>query len=303
MIKDVISARLREYAPANALEQEHALSEVMQHFVLASLARAKFFSLAAFHGGTCLRIIHAMNRFSEDLDFVLKAPDSAFSWEPYLSRVRQDCADDGIRVEVEGRDAAETTVRKAFVKTDSIARNLSLELPFGRERARKTRIKLEVDTNPPSGATIEARFITFPVTGALTCMDLASGFGSKCHALLCREYTKGRDWYDFLWYSARKIAPNLELLAKALDQQGPWAGQHVTCNARWLLDALRARIAAIDWPAAREDMARFVMSREQPGLALWSPALFIQHLDALEEAWRRSSPPDARHAGQQRRQR
>jgi hypothetical protein len=285
MIKDVVSARLREYAPANALEQELALAEILQHYILASLARAKFFSHAAFHGGTCLRLIHAMNRFSEDLDFVLNVPDPAFTWEPYVSRIRRDCADDGIRVEVESRETAEAAVQKAFVKTDAIAQMLSLELPFGRHRARKTRIKLEVDTNPPSGATIETRFITFPVTSAVTCMDLGSGFGSKCHALLCREYTKGRDWYDFLWYASRNVRPSLDLLAHALHQQGPWAGRQIVITPQWLTEALRARIAAIDWPAARDDMARFVGSREQSGLSLWSPALFLQQLDAMDVAW------------------
>jgi hypothetical protein len=286
MIKDLLAARLREYAPANALEQDHALAEIMQHYVLASLARAGFFSHAAFHGGTCLRILHAMNRFSEDLDFVLKAPDPSFNWEPSLARIRRDCADEGIRVDVQGRETGELAVRKAFVKTDSIGRILSLELPFTRHRPRTMRITLEVDTNPPAGAALDTRYITFPVTAAVTCMDLASGFGSKCHALLCRDYTKGRDWYDFLWYTSRRVRPNLDLLAHALDQQGPWAGQQFTVTAGWLLDALRARIVAIDWPATADDVARFVMSREQPGLAVWSSALFLQQLEKLEEALR-----------------
>ena len=286
MIKDLLAARLREYAPANALEQDHALAEIMQHYVLASLARAGFFSHAAFHGGTCLRILHAMNRFSEDLDFVLKAPDPSFNWEPSLARIRRDCADEGIRVDVQGRETGELAVRKAFVKTDSIGRILSLELPFARHRPRTIRIKLEVDTNPPAGAALDTRYITFPVTAAVTCMDLASGFGSKCHALLCRDYTKGRDWYDFLWYTSRRVRPNLDLLAHALEQQGPWAGRPLTVTALWLLDALRARIAAIDWPATADDVARFVMSREQPGLEVWSPALFLQQLEKLEEALR-----------------
>jgi len=284
MIKDLLAARLREYAPANALEQEHALAEIMQHYVLASLARAGFFSHAAFHGGTCLRILHGMNRFSEDLDFVLKAPDASFNWEPFLARIRRDCADEGIRVDAQGRASQETAVRKVFVKTDSIGQILSLELPFARNRPRTIRIKLEVDTNPPAGATLDTRFITFPVTAAVTCMDLASGFGSKCHALLCRDYTKGRDWYDFIWYTSRRVTPNLELLSRALDQQGPWAGQQITVTGSWLLDALRVRIAAIDWPATADDVARFVMSREQSGLAAWSSALFLQQLETLEAA-------------------
>ena len=284
MIKDLLAARLREYAPANALEQEHALAEIMQHYVLASLARAGFFSHAAFHGGTCLRILHAMNRFSEGLDFVLKAPDASFDWEPFLARIRRDCADEGIRVDAQRRAAQETAVRKVFVKTDSIGQILSLELPYARNRPRTVRIKLEVDTNPPAGATLDTRFITFPVTAAVTCMDLASGFGSKCHALLCRDYTKGRDWYDFIWYASRRVTPNLELLSRALDQQGPWAGQRITVTRSWLLDALRVRIAAIDWPATADDVARFVMAREQAGLAAWSPPLFLQQLETLEAA-------------------
>jgi predicted nucleotidyltransferase component of viral defense system len=286
MIKDLLAARLREYAPANALEQEHALAEIMQHYVLASLARAGFFSHAAFHGGTCLRILHAMNRFSEDLDFVLKAPDASFDWEPYLARIRRDCADDGIRVDAQGRAAQEAAVRKAFLKTDSIGQILSLELPFARNRPRTVRIKLEVDTNPPAGATMETRFVTFPITAAVTCMDLASGFGSKCHALLCRDYTKGRDWYDFIWYASRRVTPNLELLSRALDQQGPWAGQQITITGTWLHAALRVRIAAIDWRATADDVARFVTTREQAGLAAWSSALFVQQLETLDAAMR-----------------
>jgi hypothetical protein len=286
MIKDLLAARLREYAPANALEQEHALAEIMQHYVLASLARAGFFSHAAFHGGTCLRILHAMNRFSEDLDFVLKAPGAWFDWDPYLARIRRDCADEGIRVDAQARAAQDTAVRKVFVKTDSIGRILSLELPFARHRPRTIRIKLEVDTNPPAGSTLDTRFITFPITAAVTCMDLASGFGSACHALLCRGYTKGRDWYDFIWYASRWVAPNLGLLSRALDQQGPWAGQHLTVTGRWLLNALHERIVSIDWPATADDVDRFVMSREQAGLAAWSPALFLQQLETIESAMR-----------------
>jgi hypothetical protein len=46
------------------------------------------------------------------------------------------------------------------------------------------------------------------------------------------------------------------------------------------------RVAAIDWPATADDVARFVMSREQPGLAVWSSALFLQQLEPLKDALR-----------------
>ena len=88
MIADVLNARIREYAPASALEQENVLQELMQHYVLASLSRAGMFSEAIFHGGTCLRIIHGMSRFSEDLDFLLKWPNPGFRWKKYLRKIR-----------------------------------------------------------------------------------------------------------------------------------------------------------------------------------------------------------------------
>jgi predicted nucleotidyltransferase component of viral defense system len=255
----------------------------MQHYVLASLWRAKFFAQAAFHGGTCLRILFGMNRFSEDLDFVLKEAASAFDWRPYLERIEQDCRAEGLELEVQGREELGTAVRRAFLKTDSIGQILNLELPYARHASRKIRIKLEVDTNPPASASFETRYITFPVTAAITSMDLRSGFGSKSHALLCREYTKGRDWYDFLWYASRSIVPNFDLLTSALDQQGPWAGQQLHIDAEWYLEAMKERIESIDWPAARRDVERFVMSREQPSLELWRRELFLQHLERLAE--------------------
>ena len=96
MLSDVLQARIREYAPANAIEQENMLAELMQHYVLASLSRSGLFSAAMFHGGTCLRICHSMNRFSEDLDFLLKQPDRQFAWDRTcgaLQRIakRRDC--------------------------------------------------------------------------------------------------------------------------------------------------------------------------------------------------------------------
>jgi len=286
MIRDVLGNMLQEYGPADALEQESVLQELMQHYVLASLSRGRLFAAATFHGGTCLRILYGMNRFSEDLDFLLREPDPSFEWAPYLDRLRRDCRAEGIHFEVQDRARAGMAVKKAFLKTDSIGQVLDLELPYARHASRKIRIKLEVDTNPPAGATVETRYISFPVTAAITSMDLPSGFGSKAHALLCREYTKGRDWYDFLWYASRKVVPNYALLGNALAQQGPWAGRRPDVTPEWFIATLRERIEGIDWQDARSDVQRFVMANEQPSLDLWTKDLFLHHLERLEEALR-----------------
>jgi predicted nucleotidyltransferase component of viral defense system len=283
MLDRVLSARIREYAPTNAVEQENVLQELMQHYVLSSLSRAGLFAEAMFHGGTCLRVVHGMNRFSEDLDFLLKQPNPNFRWQCYLESVRKDCAQEGIPFEVQDKSQARTAVQKAFLKTDSIGKILVLDLPFERYQARKIRIKLEIDMNPPAGSTFTTSYITFPVTAPMTTQSLASGFALKLHALLCRSYVKGRDWYDFVWYVARKTRPDLDLLRNALHQQGPWAGQPITVTGHWVRENMETAIRRIDWVAARDDVQRFLPLSEQEGLRAWSADFFLYHLARLDD--------------------
>jgi len=282
MIAEVLSARIREYGPTNALEQENVLQELMQHYALASLSRSGLFSEAIFHGGTCLRIIHGMPRFSEDLDFLLKRPDSGFLWKKYLGALETDFAKEGIPLEVQDKPSAAGAVRKAFLKTDSIGSFLVMALPYERHNPRKIRIKLEVDTNPPAGSAFQTSYITFPGIAAVTTQTLPSGFGTKAHALLCRKYVKGRDWYDFAWYIARKIKPDLELARNALYQQGPWAGRQLAITPDWFLEHLAAVIDRIDWKEARADVQRFLPMTEQAGLRAWSRDFFAYQLEQLK---------------------
>ncbi|MDD5761036.1 MAG: nucleotidyl transferase AbiEii/AbiGii toxin family protein [bacterium] len=285
MLDRVLSARIRDYAPANSVDKENVLQELMQHYVLSSLSRAGLFAEAMFHGGTCLRIVYGMNRFSEDLDFLLKQPDPDFRWHGYLESVRKDCEQEGIPFEVQDKSQAGTAVRKAFLKTDSIGKILELDLPFERHQARKIRIKLEIDINPPSGSTFTTSYITFPVTAPMTTQSLESGFALKLHALLCRSYVKGRDWYDFVWYVARKTGPDLYLLSQALRQQGPWAGRPIAVTGHWVRENMEAAIRRIDWSAARDDVQRFLPLREQEGLRAWSADFFLHQLARMNDVF------------------
>jgi hypothetical protein len=284
MIEDILSEKIKEYHPANALDQENVLQELLQHFVLVGLARAGLFRLAEFHGGTFLRIVHGLDRFSEDLDFVLKRKDSRFAWEKYLDRIVPDLSHEGIRFEVVDRSAVDAPVKKAFLKTDSVGKLLILDLPFSRHPSRKIKIKLEIDTNPPAGSTFETSYIGFPVMTPITTQTLESSFASKSHALLCRSYSKGRDWYDFLWYVSKKTRPNFTLLSNALDQQGPWQGHGIGVSAEWYLEHLKEAVTATDWTRTKQDVARFLPLNLQQSLDLWNTDLFLYHVDQLAQA-------------------
>ena len=142
-------------------------------------------------------------------------------------------------------------------------------------------VMLEIDVNPPQGSFFETSYLSFPTTAPLTTQTLSSGFATKTHALLCRRYVKGRDWYDFLWYVARRTVPDLALLGNALLQQGPWQGRHLEVSNEWLLHALREKIESIDWQRAAGDVRRFLPQSEQRGLDSWTVDLFLHQIERI----------------------
>ena len=112
-------------------------------------------------------------------------------------------------------------------------------------------------------------------------MNMPSLFAGKIHALLCRTYMKGRDWYDFLFYTSLRTPINYRLLASALSQNGPWKDQAIVVDRDWLVEALTERISSIDWQAHAADVRRFVKPNEQASLKIWSADLFLHQLGKL----------------------
>jgi predicted nucleotidyltransferase component of viral defense system len=281
MSVQIIQDRLNSYECRSTLDQEQALREITQEIVLAALGRTDFFQTVAFQGGTCLRIFHGLNRFSEDLDFALRQPDPAFAVRPYLDAVAKELAAYGYGFEIDDRTKADQAVRMAFLKDDSVGRLLQLDYRPTTGPSRKLRIKLEVDANPPAGASVETKYLDFPFPSAVCVFDLPSLFAGKVHAALCREYLKGRDWYDFIWYTARRTPVNYGMLASALEQLGPWKGRRLAVDRAWCIEELHAKVETTDWKHAREDVRRFIKPAEQPSLDLWSREFFLAQCDKL----------------------
>ncbi len=277
----MIQDRLNGYNCRSSIEEEQSLREITQEIVLAALGRTDFFQKAGFHGGTCLRIFHGLNRFSEDLDFALQEQNPSFNLRSHIDILQKELTAYGFDLEIVDRSKAGQTVRKAFVKDDSLGDLLNLHYKPTSGPTRKIRIKLEVDTNPPEGATFETKYLDFPFPSAVCVFDLPSLYSGKLHALLCREYLKGRDWYDFVWYTSRRTAANYDLLSSSLAQLGPWKGKNVKADRAWCFERLQERINSIDWKQAREDVRRFVKSNELPSLDLWSAEFFLAQASKL----------------------
>jgi predicted nucleotidyltransferase component of viral defense system len=277
----MIQDRLDGYRCRSSLEEEQALREITQEILLAALGRTDFFQKTGFQGGTCLRIFHGLNRFSEDLDFALQKRDRTFGLQYYLDALGKELMAYGYELEMDDRSKGGQTVRKAFVKDDSLGNLIKLNFKPATGPLRKLKIKLEVDTNPPKGATFETKYLDFPFPSAVCVFDLPSLYAGKLHALLCREYLKGRDWYDFIWHTARRTTANYALLSSALDQIGPWMHKHIQVDRNWCFERLQERIKATHWKQAREDVRRFVKSNELPSLDLWSAEFFLTQAEKL----------------------
>lgn len=278
----LIQDRLDSYNCRSNIEEEHAIREITQEVVLAALGRTEFFKHALFQGGTCLRIFYGLNRFSEDMDFILKEATQDFELQPHLQAVRDELEAYGYDVEIADRSRAGVAVRKAFLKDNSLGKVLQLKYVDRSGPARKIRVKLEVDTHPPSGSGMEIKYVDFPFVSSVAAQDKPSLFAGKLHALLCRDYVKGRDWYDFLWYTSQSVGINYAFLASALMQQGPWQQQTIQVGWQWCFAHLEERINSVDWTQAREDVRRFVKTTEYPSLELWSRELFLSQSQKIK---------------------
>ena len=281
----LMQSRLAEYKAAGPVEEENALKEIVQEVILFALWQADFFEVAAFQGGTSLRVLHGLNRFSEDIDFILLEPDLSFSWQPYLDRLSETCKEFGIEPEVLAKNHMDRSVKAALIKDTSIANQLNMRFMDNRS-GRKLKIKLEIDTQPPAGSGFDYTYLDFPVDFEVCHQDLSSNFALKTHALLCRGYLKGRDWYDFSWYIAKDVMPNIKLLNNALIQYGPWQGEDLSIDREWLAGELGKKITSINWQDAASDVERFLKPVEQKSLKLWKARFFMSKLEKLDKLMR-----------------
>ncbi|MBI9017356.1 MAG: nucleotidyl transferase AbiEii/AbiGii toxin family protein [Phycisphaerae bacterium] len=278
----LIQDRLNSYNCKSEIEEQQAIREITQEVTLAALGRTDFFKHAAFQGGTCLRIFYGLNRFSEDMDFILHTPDNSFELKTHLDALTEELNNYGYQIKINDRSKVDSIVKKAFLKDDSLGKVIQLNYSGKTGPLRKIQIKLEVDTNPPAGGKTELSILDFPFISSVTTQDKPTLFAGKIHALLCREYIKGRDWYDFLWYTSRYPQVNYDFLSSALNQLGPWKNQSIQAGLSWLTQQLKQRIMSLDFKATVQDVRRFIRLNELRSLDLWSQELFLSQLSKLQ---------------------
>jgi hypothetical protein len=274
-----LEAMIARYPQGGVDESINALREVLQELALLGLWRGKFFERAAFYGGTALRVLYGLDRFSEDLDFSLLKADPDFHLNQYLPYVEKELAAWGFGVTVELKEkTAQSALESAFLKANTKAQLLVIraarDLAAGVHPDQVLRIKLEVDTDPPPGFATETRFCLQPVPFSVLAYSQPSLFAGKMHALLCRGWgnrVKGRDWYDLVWYVARGIPLDLPHLEARMRQSGHHQGKRAL-SADGFRQLLEDRISNLEVPQARADVVRFLTNAS--AVEVWSNEFF-----------------------------
>ena len=271
----LIDTMLKRYNCNSIEEIENALKEIMQEIALLGMWRAKFFEIGAFYGGTALRILHGLDRFSEDMDFSLLAPDKSFDISKYENSLKRELAAYGFEVTVEKKKKnLNTDVESAFIKANTLIHFIKIKSNYKIQKNKFLKIKLEVDTNPPGDFETEVISHFNPIPFSVKAFSLPTLFAGKIAATLYRPYkfnTKGRDWYDFLWYISSGTHLNVQHLAARMVQLDKWHPERLlTIND--VRTQMYNRINELNLNEAIKDVLPFVKDRMV--IENWSKDLF-----------------------------
>lgn len=247
-------------------EKINLLREELHHLILQEMDRRQGFRDLCFVGGTALRIVFGLDRYSEDLDFST-SEKCVLNYDLALlvSSVQRALVDYGCDVQIK-KMRNHSVVQSCFL----VFTNLLSDLDKVFSKTQTLAIKLEVDTNPPHGAQESLS----PIVGArlykLRHYTLPSLFAGKIHAVLFRKYTKGRDLYDFLWYVGKGVPVNRVLLENAARQSQK---RDFAFDESALRETLKKRFEKIDFKQAKNDVLPFLQDRN--ALDLFERDIFV----------------------------
>lgn len=286
-MNSVIKTMLGRYKCTTRQDYENALKEIIQEIALLGLWRAKFFEHAAFYGGTSLRILYQLDRFSEDLDFSLLEPKKGFSLSPYLNAVQSELNGMGLNVSIEEKNKnIQTAIESAFLKAGTKEHLLKIDIPNlnvdSIQNNKVMNIKLEVDTDPPPDFETEVKTLLQPIPFWIRTYKEPDLFAGKIHAILYRNWknrVKGRDYYDFVWFIARNTPVHLAHLQQRIRQSGDWP-TNKSMKASDLQSLLSKKFDQLNIEAAKKDIKPFL--KDPMSIEIWSRDFFKSLLSQLK---------------------
>lgn len=286
-MNEAVREMLERYSCQKTGDYVQALREIVQELALLGLWRSRFFEHAAFYGGTALRILYGLNRFSEDLDFSLLAPDREFDILRYSDALTKEISAFGFDATLTKKSKSlESPIESAFLKMET--RRHLLTIGAGDNRVKELssdqliKIRLEIDPQPPPAFTTETKVVLLPIPFSVRVCSLPDLFAGKMHAVLCRQWknrVKGRDWFDLVWYAGRYPKMHLRHLEERMRQSGHWDAKRPFDEGEFRRRA-HATVNRLNVDQARREVTPFV--KDPSTLALWSRPFFSEIVDRIQ---------------------
>lgn len=207
------------------------------------------------------------------MDFTQTEKNDNIHLENYFPQIIESFRLTGREVIIKKKD------KKTFGKVESafLKENTAVyDIAFQTEKT--TKVKIELDTNPPLGFETEQKLLFKPFSFMVRCVALPDLYAGKMHALVFRNWktrVKGRDWYDFEWYVGHKVPLDYShLQRRILDFNG------IEMSRDDFMDALKTRIGTTDIDLVKQDVLRFLRA-DPHELDIWSNDYFLQLADMI----------------------
>lgn len=245
---------IRQYFPQNLRENtifdKYLLKEYIQLMMLDFLSTTEFIQKITFIGGTYLRLVKGIDRFSEDLDFDCKdlTDDEFISMTDIVLRFLKK---NGLSVELKEKKSIKLKAsRRSYFFPE-----LLLDMGLTRHREERFMIKIESQDQLVKYERVNIYikgcgfFFPFPVPKDDTICAM------KLSALLNRQ--KGRDFYDSMFLLGQ-TAPDYSFLNKRCGISNP----------RELKQALKKTLQTVDLKSKMKDFEHLLFSKSNSSLIL-----------------------------------
>lgn len=265
--KDLATERFKRESAALTTPdaKKNLLREILQETLLCHMKETGFFNDMAFHGGTSLRLLHRIDRFSEDLDMSLFKADASYDLVAKMELLKQSVVTSGFKFEFQNKVKNAKVIKTFYINDTEILAEFS-DLIGGSTRGEKIKVKFELDVMPSDHQTFVDSQIQSAFAETVRAHDLQTCMGQKIHAVLCRSHfygmdiIKGRDLYDLEWYLEKNVRPNYANLQECLFRGGPWEQKKLVIDKSWVIEEFQKSLQTKNFKTILEDLKPLIDS-------------------------------------------
>jgi len=252
-------ANLKMAYPVELQDEDHILlREYLQYRILEIIYISPFAEKLVFLGGTCLQIVHDNRRFSEDLDLAnqgLSKPEFAAVGD----LVQRELAREGYTVTA---DMAGISAFRCRIRSPGLL------IQHGLTGHKEQTLLIQLETEPQRYAYEPVPYFIseWDVRSTIRCCPLPLLMAQKCHAILDRQRSKGRDFIDVAFLLGLNVTPDLEYLHQKKN----------IGTTEQLANALLDHCAHLDMNATAIDVEKFVFDKNGTLSVVHFPQLIRQ---------------------------